>query len=249
MDLKHTLKTLGLSKNETEVYLTLLEQGVVQAGPLIAKTKLHRMLVYNALDHLTQEGLVSVIHKKNIRLFQTTDPVALLEKAHRIYELAQNVLPELRRLQQKQEQLVTVRTLIGPEGFRTNLEEIIESAGHFKKKEICIIGGARDTDFYDAAGEWYPTYIALLEKSSIHKRLLAPASYSSEFKKKFAAEKYTELQTLSSGLSSPTYTRMTPEMVSIELYHPHIVIIQIRSQVIAQAYLDSFELLWKATKH
>ena len=53
------------------------------------------------------------------------------------------------------------------------------------------------------------------------------------------------LRTLKEGLSSPTYTRITQEMVAIEMYKPQIVVIQIYNKIIAQAYLDSFELLWK----
>ena len=78
--------------------------------------------------------------------------------------------------------------------------------------------------------------------------MIAPASYSSQFKKKFAAEPHTFLRTLSKGLSSPTYTRITEDMISIEMYEPEIIVIQIRNPAIASAYLDSFKLLWESAK-
>lgn len=68
------------------------------------------------------------------------------------------------------------------------------------------------------------------------------------FKKKFAREKNTELCTLPHGLSSPTYTRMTKEMVTIEILKPSVVIIQIRNKAVARSYLDAYELLWKQLK-
>jgi UDP:flavonoid glycosyltransferase YjiC (YdhE family) len=141
-----------------------------------------------------------------------------------------------------------VRTLIGAEGFQTNLENVIASAARQKNHEIYIIGGAKDLDFYQTAGDWYPTYVKLLEKNNIKKKLLALASFSSEFKKKFVAEKNTELKTVAEGLSSPTYTRITEEMVSIEMYEPQIIVIQIFNKIIARAYMDSFELLWKTAQ-
>ena len=205
------------------------------------------MLIYNALDSLIGEGLATVTHKKNIRLYQATDPVALIEKARRLHDLAKSAIPQLRKLQQNKGGVVNVRTLVGQEGFQTNLQDVVESASRQQNHTMCIIGGARDTDFYEAVGAGYHNYISLLDKHKVKKRLLAPASYSKIFKKKFATEHGTVLRVLPKGLSSPTYTRITEEMVSIELYHPQIVIIQIHNKAIATAYLDSFELLWKMT--
>jgi sugar-specific transcriptional regulator TrmB len=245
MKIEESLVKLGLQKNTAIVYLALLKNGSVKAQSLIKTTGLHRMLVYNALEDLSKEGLVTVTHQNRVRIFRAENPSTFIEHTKKLQELAENIVPQLHVLQKNISEEISIRTLVGKEGFRINLEDVIESAAKQKSKEICIIGGAKDIDFYDATDEWYPSYIALLDKKRIGKRLLAPASYSSEFKKRFASEKHTELRTLSQGLSSPTYTRITKEMVSIEIYKPHLTIIQIKNPTVAQAYLDSFELLWK----
>ena len=248
MDAKKGLADLGLNKNDAAVYVALLGLGVTKAGPLIQKTRLHRMLVYNALDSLVAQGLATEVHRNNVKLFQAADPSALVERTKKISDLAHALVPDLRKLQQDKDLLVNVRTLIGPEGFQTNLENVIASAARQKNREMYILGGGKDLDFYNAVGDWYPTYVRLLEKNNIRKKLLAPSSFSSEFKRKFAAEKNTELKTVAEGLSSPTYTRITEEVVSIEMYEPQIVVIQIINKVIARAYMDSFELLWKTAQ-
>ena len=248
MNIEQTLGQIGLNKNETKVYLALLKSGITQAGPLVKATRLHRMLVYNALQKLIDEGLAQTVHKKNIKLFQASDPSILIEKTERLYESAKGIMNDLRKLQDLSQDVVNVRTLIGSEGFQTNLHDVVESASRQNNKEIRIIGGAKDTDFYKAVGAWYPEYIKLLQKYKVSKRLIAPASASQDFKKKFAKEGNNKLRTVSQGLSSPTYTRITKEMVTIEIYHPQIVIIQIKNRAIAQSYLDSFELLWKSAK-
>jgi len=243
-ELKTGLGALGLSKNESSVYLSLLSKGLSQAGPLVKETRLHRMLVYEALNRLADMGLVTIVHKKNIRIFHASDPTVLTHRMHELANLSQAVVHALHSLQ-KRSDVVSVRTLIGREGFITNLQEVVESAARQKDNTLYIIGGARDSDFYDAIGDWYDDYINLLKKHRVQKRLLAPTSFSDIFKKKFVQEKGTELRTLPHGLSSPTYTRITEEMVTIELYYPSIVIIQIRNKAVAQSYIDSFELLWK----
>jgi sugar-specific transcriptional regulator TrmB len=244
MDIKKALISLGFHKNEADVYVAVLNLGLTKAGPIIQATGLHRMLVYNALETLINQGLLTELHKNNIKMFQAADPAALTDRTKKLDELAHSLIPELRDMQKDKQDVINVRTLIGREGFQTNLENIIESATKQPVREMCIIGGAKDTQFYEVAGDWYPTYVQLLQKHGVKKRLLAPESYSSVFKKKFLSEKNTELKT-SRGLSSPTYTRITKEMVSIEMYEPQVVIIQIRNAVVAQGYLDSFELLWK----
>ncbi len=248
MDIKKSLIELGFQKNEASIYLALLELGITQAGPLVRKTKLHRMLVYNALERFVDDGFASVVRKKNIQLFQATDPHIIIDKIQKKQELAQDVIQHLRKLQQAQTQAVTVRTLIGQEGFVTNMKDIVESASRQKDHTMRIIGGARDTEFYEVIGDWYDDYKVMIEKYGVRKLLVAPAAHSAGFKKYFAKERGTELRTISGGLNTPLYTRITEEMVSFEMYKPEILVIQIRNSTIARNYLDSFELLWKASR-
>ena len=114
-----------------------------------------------------------------------------------------------------------------------------------KNKTMCIIGGAKDSDFYDAVGDSYPKYLKLLKDKKISKYLVAPETFSKEFKAKFKKEEKSYLRTLPKGLNAPTFTRITEEMVSIEIYKPSLVVIQIRNPIIAKSYLDSFWLLWE----
>ncbi len=244
MDIKKALIQIGLSKNAAAVYPALLGLESCQSGALVRATKLHRMLVYNALDELIDEGLVTVTKKKNIKIFQAANPAVLKARIERLSDVVADVLPRLYELQQKEKNTIDVRTLVGKEGFATNLRDIVLSASKQKDKTMRIIGGAKDTDFYDAVGEWYPEYVAMLDRGRVKKLLLAPGTYSAVFQKKFTEEARTELRVLPKGLTSPTYTRITDELVAIEIYEPEIVVIQIRNAAIAKAYKESFALLW-----
>lgn len=76
---------------------------------------------------LGEKGLCSLVHKKNIKLFQPAAPDILVEKTKHLTALAHALIPSLRRLQ-KQEADVSIRTLVGREGYITNLQEVVESA-------------------------------------------------------------------------------------------------------------------------
>lgn len=246
MDIKKALEQIGLSKNAAAVYPALLAVESAQSGVLVRATKLHRMLVYNALDELIDEGLVTVTKKKNIKIFQAADPAVLESRIERLSDVVADVMPKLHELQQKMKSTIDVRTLVGKEGFASNLRDIVLSASKQKDKTVRIIGGAKDTDFYRAIGEGYEDYVDMLDRGKVKKLLLAPESYSAVFKKKFVEEARTELRVLPKGLTSPTYTRITDELVAIEIYEPEIVVIQIRNAAIAKAYKESFALLWES---
>ncbi|PIZ94242.1 MAG: hypothetical protein COX81_03970 [Candidatus Magasanikbacteria bacterium CG_4_10_14_0_2_um_filter_37_12] len=243
MNLTPHLQTLGLSKNEAKVYIELLKLGQTNVGPVVSKTRLHRQLVYEALNKLVDKKLTSFVIKNNRKYFQAAPPVNILKLIEKKEELAKQILPELSKLQINSIDKIEIHTLYGQKGFFDNLAEVINSA-HDTDGIIRIIGGAKDTDFYRTIGEKYPDYVKLLEKKKVKKYLIAPDSSSEEFKQKFVTEKGSVLKTLVFGLSAPTYTRITQEMVSIEIYASDVTVIQIKNKAIAKGYLEHFQLLW-----
>jgi sugar-specific transcriptional regulator TrmB len=59
------LEELGLSKNETKVYLALLELGLSSLKDITSKSGVHRTNVYDSLKRLVKKGLVSHVTKDN----------------------------------------------------------------------------------------------------------------------------------------------------------------------------------------
>ncbi len=245
MDYAKTLERFDFSKNESTVYVALLELGMTNVGPIVKKTGLHRQIIYQALETLEKKGYVLSVTKGDRKHFQAVSPDAIVKRVEETMSAAKEILPELLKLQSRSADSVEVRTLYGREGFIANLRDLVASA------ERCdgimrIIGGANDTDVYALLGTWYPEYVALAKKSGVIKKLIAPKQ-SDEFKEKFAEEFGNQLRYLNVGLSAPTYTRMTPEMVSTEIYVAgnDVTVIQIRNRAIAQAYIEHFNLLWE----
>ncbi|MBP9762471.1 hypothetical protein KBD34_02545 [Patescibacteria group bacterium] len=250
MDLKLALTELGLAKNEATIYLVMLELGITQAGPIVKRTKLHRMLVYTALTRLEEMGLVTIVKKKRIQFFQPVDPGHLIERVKKIQSLAETLVPKLQQLQTQKSEAVLVKTFFGQEGLINNLKETLESAASHPSHEICIMGGAggEGNDPIEHTGEWYPEYVELSKRLGIKKRLLVGATYSRYFNRQFAIHSTNKLRILPVGFSTPMFTRITRDLVSIEIYQPQITVIQIRNTIVAQSYLDSFESLWKMGK-
>lgn len=243
MDSLSYLQQLGLPKNDALVYEALLSLGQTTVGPVVKKTDIHRQLVYEALERLEEKGLASYVLKNNRKHFQAARPTELLKLVEEQETAAQKVIPVLEAIQAASIDSIEVRTLYGKKGFFDNLKDVIDSAAR-QDKTMKIIGGAKDTDFYTTIGDRYSEYVDLLQKKQVQKQLIAPENFSEEFKQKFATEKGNVLKTLPVGLSSPSYTRITPDMVSIEIYSSEVTVIQIKNKAIAQGYLDHFNLLW-----
>jgi hypothetical protein len=156
-------------------------------------------------------------------------------------------MPELLARQVKTGDTVEARVLYGTKAFFDNLQDVIDSATR-TDHVMRIIGGAKDSDFYRVIGDRYDDYVKILKRTRVKKHLIAPENFSKKFKEKFAKEKGNLLRTITTGLTSPTYTRITPEMISIEIYAEAPTIIQIHNKATARGYLEHFSLLWAQSK-
>ncbi len=250
MKLEQKLQELGLSENEAIVYLCLAKNGPSKAGPVVRDTKLHRALVYNALERLNQAGLVTIVRQKKVQIFQPNSPESLRTRVEHVQQVANEVIPELQSLLQRHQPTVEVRTLVGREGFLVNLYEMLSMAEKTPSREICIVGGAgaHESNPFEITGDDYPAYVATSKAKKVKKRMIVSPKYVELYQREFAVHPGNSLRVLEDGLSSPSLTRIVDGMVAIEVYKPEIVILQIRHAEIARSYMDTFNALWKKAK-
>jgi HTH-type transcriptional regulator, sugar sensing transcriptional regulator len=76
MDLKHKeiIKALGLSDNESEVYLILLNMNEALASEIATKSRISRPHIYDTLEKLIDKGLASYVIKNNRRHYKPANP-------------------------------------------------------------------------------------------------------------------------------------------------------------------------------
>ncbi len=73
------LYSLGLTKSEVKVYLTLLEIGSSTTGPIMGKARVSSSKIYGILERLIGKGLVSFIIKSKTKYYQSSSPDALMD--------------------------------------------------------------------------------------------------------------------------------------------------------------------------
>ena len=78
MDTK-PLEKIGLTRNESLVYLTLLRLGVSRTGEILKKSQLNSGKIYEILESLKVKGLASESVINNVKHFAAAPPKQILE--------------------------------------------------------------------------------------------------------------------------------------------------------------------------
>ena len=96
--LEKDLHTIGLKKNEIEIYLYLLQNGL-STPPQIAKgTGILRTNCYSIIQTLKEKDVIEEQKKGSRRIYITRDPEALKLSLQRKLEAVDRILPDLRAL-------------------------------------------------------------------------------------------------------------------------------------------------------
>ena len=161
MDLS-ILKKLDLNEKEIKVYLSLLQHGASSVRSLADLTDLNRGNVYDILKKLQEMNLVSFYHQDTKQKFVAEDPEKIVELiAWRGQELkqlelkVQEVIPELKSLQEKGGERPVTKFYEGKRGIRFILDDILMHLKKTNSREYYVYSsiGLRE-DVYSA----YPDF-------------------------------------------------------------------------------------------
>lgn len=235
------LEELGLRPNESKVYLALLEIGETKTGPLVKKTSLHRVLIYDALESLIKKGLVSYVIKENIKYFQATDPNRLIDFLKEKEELAKSLLPELiirRQSSKVQQQVLVYESLKGLKSALNNmLAELSPGGTHY----VFASG-----NMADSVGPYYDIY----QKTKKKNKITTYGIHDEEFRRRKDILKRTVARIRFYSFSYfPTDTWIYNDKVLIVTYtsKPPIAILIVNKET-AESYKKFFDSFWKKAK-
>lgn len=149
------LELIGLSPNEAKVYLALLEYGESSIGDISRESGIHRRSIYDTLNRLTDKGLVFPIFQGRENAYQAVDPNKLMELLYEKQRSFQQVLPKLKKLEQKEISKEAAFIYRGIEGYKNYIRDMTRVA--------------EDTYFLGAKGNWV-TPGASLEMEKVFQR-------------------------------------------------------------------------------
>lgn len=145
--LDNIFKQLGLTRNEQEIYLFLLEYGKSIASLIGKRLGIKRATVYASLESLENKGLVHKYSKNEVAYFESESPnnlVKLCEKELQTYETLKrgitNIMPQLEEIESKQAKpsLEIKGKLKFYQGANSVKELIDETLLEKDKEQLCI---------------------------------------------------------------------------------------------------------------
>src|SRR3990167_9727851 len=74
-----TLEKIGLTKNESIVYLTLVKSGTIKTAKILKKSGLNSGRIYDTLESLKHKGLISESNINGVKHFTASPPNQLKE--------------------------------------------------------------------------------------------------------------------------------------------------------------------------
>jgi len=138
MGLIESLSALGLSENESKIYLLLLRIGRGKVSEIAEKSGINREACYYVLNNLIKKGFVGEMQSLNYKEYVAIEPDrinALLEEEKISKQnIVDAILPELKRIHSSENLSKSdFRIYKGKEGFKILVSYILEHAD----SEIC----------------------------------------------------------------------------------------------------------------
>lgn len=131
------LESIGLTRNQSEVYLSLLKLGSATAQMIINESGMHRSRVYDSLDKLQEHGLVSSVVKDFKKYFQAVSPNKLYSFLDEKKQALKEIMPQLENLEGMKKEEIDASVYKGKEGLKTIHSEMLKLK---KGGEICVLG-------------------------------------------------------------------------------------------------------------
>jgi sugar-specific transcriptional regulator TrmB len=234
-ELKETLKEIGLSESESQIYLTLLKKGEISVAEISQISGLHRTNIYDCLEKLKEKGFVSYLLKNNKQAYRASEPNIILDYFKEKENKISRIIPELNKLKESIKEKVSVEIFKGEEGLKTALRDILKD-----KQEVIgynISGQLRK--FMPKFSEYY---FIEQEKHKIKHRFIYTIGTPKP------PTKYYEIKFLPKEYSNPTITLCYGGKILNLIFEPEMIAIRIKSNQLAEAQKKHFNLLWKIAK-
>lgn len=234
------LRGIGLTDTEIRAYLSLLSLGSTSAGKIVTETGIHRKNLYDALNKLTEKGLVTYVVENKIRYFQAKDPENLIrfleERKNRISEKEEELkrkLPALKQMSGSLTPEIESEVYRGTEGIKTILKECLNY------NEILFIGATGDVE--DRLPYFWPSYNKKRQKLRSKWKLLLIHEAKN---KPITKSKYYDYRILPGVLSGPNVIYIYGDYVANVLWLEKPVAFVVKHKDLSRNYRRYFKYLW-----
>lgn len=229
------LEHLGLSHNETRIYLALLKLGSASAGKIAKESRVDRSATYDSLKRLLEKGVIGysvVAGKKN---FQAIDPKNLVNFLKEKEELAEKIMPELSGLFKMPKERHNVTLYYGYKGIKSIFQDIIRTG-----QDNLVFGS--EGQFTEKMPYYAPMFLRQKKELGLKTKAIV---------RKGRQEKggpLTEVRYIEKKTISPVVTNIYDHKIAIIIWSDPPEGVVIENKNAADSYREFFEVMWQAAK-
>ena len=233
------LKKLNLSETEAKVYIVLLQLGDLTPWEISQASGIYRSNVYNALNKLSKQGLVSTIEKDKKKLFEAANPRILLRVIERNKEETEKIIPHLSALKRFSNES-KAQVYEGTKAFMELLYNFLDY-----EEPILVYGIPK------IAPAILKRYINQFHEKRIALKIKMLHIYNHNARdriKYLNSLPFTEARWLPTKLDSQVSTNICGNEVVLSLWQERVWSVRVINEEIAKAYKKYFYLLWSLAK-
>ncbi len=229
------LNSLGLSKQESKIYIALLRYGSATASKISEETQIDRATTYRYLSLLTSKGMVSSAIRNNVKYFNGSNPNKIKDDLKLKLEEAEKIIPKLEELNKIPRAETKAELYQGKEGLKTIMKDILREG-----KNYTFIGEVEK--FFTEIPDYTLQWLSKIERAGIKGKLIC--NEKSNFKTA-KTESYRLVQrSFISKISTWTYGNKT----AIFIWSNPIFGLLIKDQEVAESNRSTFKFLWSIAK-
>ena len=179
------LEQLGLSEEESKVYMAVLELGGSYVSAIAKKAKVHRVSCYHTLDNLVRKGIISSFTKDKMKYFAVESPKILVNQMEERFHKAEKLLPELLSITNAMAYKPKIQYYEGLNGIKNIFEDTLTAEGE-------VLGYTNLAELPEVVTKEYLTdYAQRKIQRGIKTRMLSPISdHALSYTKKYYPKKF-----------------------------------------------------------
>ena len=241
--MEEQLIRLGLTKNESKIYLYLLKNPYTTTGPIIKNTKIANSRVYESLNSLSEKGLVSYFKDREGKKYSAAEPAKFLEREEERKKRVEKLIPDLEQLRNHSQLDTETAVFEGIEGFKTAFRKIVNDCP--QNGTIHILGFSEQM----YKNEYLRLFLSNMNRKSDQKKQKLKIILDETAKKSQAkdreSEDNTEVRYMPKGYLSPAAIDIFDDYVYIFLWDENPYVFMIKNKKVATSFLHYFDFMWQ----
>ncbi|MFH1649671.1 MAG: helix-turn-helix domain-containing protein [Candidatus Woesearchaeota archaeon] len=246
------LRTIGLTDSEIKVYRALLELKDATRGAIVSESGIAGSKVYDVLDRLQQKGLVSIYMLNSVKHFKAVSPKQILtyleekrEDLDQVKVQVEKILPNLISLFEDGREEQEIELMSGLQGLNIIFKEQVDM---LKPGETCyVIGGTKGSDEEDVLAFFEKVHLWREEKK-IKTKMLFNVRQKGSTETHYPGEKFPNSETKYIKHTSPVAINIWADRTAILIFGKKTSAIYIKSQDVANSFMEYFDILWKTAQ-